>query len=100
MLPWIGFVSLRIIDVISQVPLGVGRRHGRPCLLGQTQRIHGLGADRMACVGVEEVEVQREVGKTIVMVTHDPKAASRAGRPAHLEKGVLVPDGGDSQPQS
>ena len=54
----------------------------------------------MACVGVEEVEVQREVGKTIVMVTHDPKAASRAGRPAHLEKGVLVPDGGDSQPQS
>jgi putative ABC transport system ATP-binding protein len=25
-----------------------------------------------------------------VMVTHDPKAAARAGRMVHLEKGVLV----------
>ena len=31
-----------------------------------------------------------EMGKTIVMVTHDPKAAARAGRMVHLEKGVLV----------
>ena len=31
-----------------------------------------------------------ELGKTIVMVTHDPKAAARAGRLVHLEKGVLV----------
>ena len=31
-----------------------------------------------------------ELGKTIVMVTHDPKAAARAGRVVHLEKGVLV----------
>lgn len=36
--------------------------------------------------------LQRELGKTIVMVTHDPKAAARAGRLIHLEKGVLVPD--------
>ena len=35
-------------------------------------------------------ELHRDVGKTIVMVTHDPKAASRAGRLIHLEKGVLV----------
>lgn len=34
--------------------------------------------------------LNRELGKTIVMVTHDPKAASRAGRLVHLEKGVLV----------
>ena len=33
-----------------------------------------------------------ELGKTIVMVTHDPKAAARAGRLVHLEKGVLVDD--------
>ena len=32
----------------------------------------------------------RDLGKTIVMVTHDPKAASRAQRMVHLEKGVLV----------
>ncbi len=37
-------------------------------------------------------QLQRDLGKTIVMVTHDPKAASRAGRLIHLEKGVLVPD--------
>ena len=34
--------------------------------------------------------LNREIGKTIVMVTHDPKAASRARRLIHLEKGVLV----------
>jgi putative ABC transport system ATP-binding protein len=31
-----------------------------------------------------------ERGKTIVMVTHDPKAAASAMRLVHLEKGVLV----------
>ncbi len=31
-----------------------------------------------------------EYGKTILMVTHDPRAAERAGTLLHLEKGVLV----------
>ncbi len=31
-----------------------------------------------------------ELGKTIVMVTHDPKAAEKAHRLIHLEKGVLA----------
>ena len=31
-----------------------------------------------------------ELGKTILMVTHDPKAAERAHRIVHLEKGVLA----------
>jgi putative ABC transport system ATP-binding protein len=34
--------------------------------------------------------LNREHGKTIVMVTHDPRAAERARRTLHLEKGVLV----------
>jgi putative ABC transport system ATP-binding protein len=34
--------------------------------------------------------LNRELGKTIVMVTHDPKAAEKAHRLIHLEKGVLV----------
>jgi len=34
--------------------------------------------------------LNREFRKTIVMVTHDPKAASRATRILHLEKGRLV----------
>ena len=35
-----------------------------------------------------------ELGKTIVMVTHDPKAAAFARRMVHLEKGVLVDEAG------
>jgi putative ABC transport system ATP-binding protein len=31
-----------------------------------------------------------QMGKTIVMVTHDPRAAARAQRTVHLEKGELV----------
>jgi putative ABC transport system ATP-binding protein len=34
--------------------------------------------------------LNREQGKTIVMVTHDPHAAARATRTLHLDKGVLV----------
>jgi putative ABC transport system ATP-binding protein len=39
--------------------------------------------------------LHRALGKTIVMVTHDPHAAARADRVRHLEKGVLhdLPDG-------
>jgi putative ABC transport system ATP-binding protein len=33
-----------------------------------------------------------EFGKTIVMVTHDPRAAARAHRMVHLDKGVLHAD--------
>ena len=36
--------------------------------------------------------LRRELGKTIIMVTHDPKAAKRAQRELHLEKGQLVDD--------
>jgi len=34
--------------------------------------------------------LNRELGKTILMVTHDPKAAETARRIIHLEKGVLA----------
>ena len=34
--------------------------------------------------------LNREHGKTIVMVTHDPHAAERARRTLHLEKGALL----------
>ena len=34
--------------------------------------------------------LNRDHGKTIVMVTHDPQAASRARRTLHLDKGVLT----------
>jgi putative ABC transport system ATP-binding protein len=34
--------------------------------------------------------LNREQGKTIIMVTHDPQAAARARRTLHLDKGSLV----------
>ena len=40
-------------------------------------------------------ELNRTHGKTIIMVTHDPKAAEHASRTIHLDKGVLV----DSDPR-
>ena len=38
------------------------------------------------------VELQQGLRKTIIMVTHDPRAASRAARVLHLDKGRLVDD--------
>ena len=38
--------------------------------------------------------LNREFGKTIVMVTHDPKAAEYARRIVHLDKGTLVDEAG------
>jgi putative ABC transport system ATP-binding protein len=39
-------------------------------------------------------ELQASLNKTIIMVTHDPRAAARAQRVLHLEKGQLVEDSG------
>ena len=36
--------------------------------------------------------LNREYGKTIIMVTHDPHAAERSGRVVHLDKGLLRED--------
>ena len=35
-------------------------------------------------------QLNRELGKTILIVTHDPKSAEKARRLIHLEKGVLA----------
>ena len=36
--------------------------------------------------------LNRDHGKTIVMVTHDPKAADHASHRLHLDKGRLTPE--------
>jgi len=36
------------------------------------------------------VELRRSLRKTILLVTHDPRAAQRADRVLHLDKGQLV----------
>ena len=51
-----------------------------------------LGVDRKSGDEVLDLlqTLNREQGKTIIMVTHDPHAAERATRTLHLDKGVLV----------
>jgi putative ABC transport system ATP-binding protein len=44
-----------------------------------------------AILGLMEI-LRSQLNKTIIMVTHDPKAAARAQRTLHLEKGQLVLD--------
>jgi putative ABC transport system ATP-binding protein len=39
-------------------------------------------------------QLNREAGKTVIVVTHDPKAAAYARRIVHLEKGELLNGGG------
>lgn len=48
--------------------------------------------DREAADAILELlhRLADEYGKTIVMVTHDPRAADKAGRLLHLEKGRLL----------
>jgi ABC-type transport system involved in cytochrome bd biosynthesis fused ATPase/permease subunit len=40
--------------------------------------------------------LQKGLNKTILMVTHDPRAAARAARILHLEKGKLVHETGNN----
>jgi putative ABC transport system ATP-binding protein len=55
--------------------------------------------DRESATGVMDLlqRLNREHGKTIAMVTHDPKAAGYATRVMHLDKGELLePAGADA----
>jgi putative ABC transport system ATP-binding protein len=58
--------------IVADEPTGDLDRHTGEEILGLLERLND------------------ELGKTIVMVTHDPKAAEKAHRLIHLEKGVLV----------
>ena len=49
-----------------------------------------------AILGLMEI-LRSKLNKTIIMVTHDPKAAARAQRTLHLEKGQLVHDTADAR---
>jgi putative ABC transport system ATP-binding protein len=50
--------------------------------------------DRQTAVEILDLlrMLNRDQGKTIIMVTHDPKAAEYASRQLHLDKGQLVAD--------
>lgn len=100
----------RVRAVLELVGLG-DRLHHTPAELsgGQEQRVaiaRALVADPPLLVADEPTgdldkaaaarildllqTLSREHGKTIVMVTHDPRAAEAAARTLHLEKGQLL----------
>ena len=105
----------RVEKVIGQVGLSDRLEHfPRELSGGQEQRVaiaRALVADPSSIVADEPTgdldrdsadeilqileDLAAKQGKTIVMVTHDPKAAARATRCLQLEKGSLIPSNGD-----
>jgi putative ABC transport system ATP-binding protein len=61
-----------------------------PTLLVADEPTGDLDAETAAATLALLRRLNRELGKTLVMVTHDPKAAAVAGRLVHLEKGRIV----------
>lgn len=102
----------QVVTALEIVGLG-DRIHHRPGQLsgGQQQRVgiaRAIVTDPALIVAdeptgdldarsAEEIlellhELRTSLGKTIIMVTHDPRAAQRADRTLHLDKGLLVSD--------
>jgi putative ABC transport system ATP-binding protein len=56
--------------------------------------------DATSAEGVLEIlrALSCQAGKTVIMVTHDPRAASKGTRSLHLEKGRLLPEQDGDQP--
>jgi len=62
-----------------------------PTLLVADEPTGDLDAKNAAEILLLLQRLNRELKKTILMVTHDPHAAERAQRTLHLDKGVLQP---------
>ena len=77
-----------VLEEHDQVGIGDG---GQPVRDDQGRAVGG-DLDRKTAdeiLGLLQV-LNREHGKTIVMVTHDPKAADHAQRVVHLDKGTML----------
>jgi putative ABC transport system ATP-binding protein len=61
-----------------------------PTLLVADEPTGNLDAHSAADVMALLEALNREAGRTIIIVTHDPKAAGHASRTLHLEKGELI----------
>lgn len=63
-----------------------------PPLLVADEPTGDLDGESAAAIMSLLVRLNRELGKTLIMVTHDPRSAAHARRTLHLEKGRLVAD--------
>ena len=86
-----------VIDMSSSYPLETVKDVKLEAVIGVTGTVRRRPDDMVnldRATGEEVLglldQLVSDLGKTIVMVTHDPKAAARAHRMVHLEKGVLV----------
>jgi putative ABC transport system ATP-binding protein len=61
-----------------------------PTLLVADEPTGNLDAHAAADVLTLLQRLNQEAGKTVIIVTHDPKAAAYARRTAHLEKGEML----------
>lgn len=61
-----------------------------PTILVADEPTGDLDAASAAAVMSLLKRLNRELGKTLIMVTHDPKSAAHASQTLHLEKGRLV----------
>jgi putative ABC transport system ATP-binding protein len=61
-----------------------------PTLIVADEPTGNLDAHSAADVMQLLTTLNRDMGKTVIVVTHDPKAAHYAGRTLHLEKGELL----------
>src|SRR5690606_9901021 len=61
-----------------------------PTIIVADEPTGDLDASSAAAVMDLLSRLNRELGKTLIMVTHDPKTAARAQQVLHLEKGRLV----------
>jgi putative ABC transport system ATP-binding protein len=68
-----------------------------PTLLVADEPTGNLDAHAAADVLGLLQRLNQEAGKTVIMVTHDPKAAAYARRIVHLEKGELLNEEGQTQ---
>ena len=77
--------------------MAIARAHRRPTRRSSwpTSRPATSTQDGRGDLGLLE-RLNREFGKTILMVTHDPRAAKSASVVRHLDKGVLLPLGPQS----
>ncbi len=106
--------QVRASQLLVRVGL-VSRLHHKPCELsvGQQQRValaRTLANEPLAILADEptgnlDPETRHDVlsfleefcceGRTVIMVTHDPEAAARAGRTLRLVDGAIVDDSAD-----
>ncbi len=95
----IGSLSKRLPDQLSggqrqRVAVARAIVH-RPAVILADEPTGSLDPDSAGTVIELLVEVQREIGATLVIVTHDPDIASHVDRTVHMDRPILTKEAAD-----